>query len=298
MYRDLDSSLINVAYAHLDFRRAWTFTIKTNNPGVTLSNQFALSFATGAILDYVIYHGDGTYDHITDAMQSEVTHTYISSGTYEIKIFGNIQGVRFDNGGDADKMLEISQWGCFGFLEGGDAVVGEEFFGCSNLNITAQDLPLFNIERIHFYRFVRNCTLLTTFPRFGEWVTANVTELQNVFSNTNALTDAGMNLAAADTSNVTTFNNLFSGAKAGMDFSGIELWDVTSLLSAAAMLNGNDITTALYDQILINWEAQSVQDGVIIDFGSTKYTSGGAAATAHAALIADHFWTISDGGPL
>ena len=38
-----------------------------------------------------------------------------------------------------------------------------------------------------------------------------------------------------------------------------------------------DVTN--YDALLIGWEAQSVQSGITINFGSSKYTGGGAAAT-------------------
>jgi len=56
------------------------------------------------------------------------------------------------------------------------------------------------------------------------------------------------------------------------------------------------ISTANYDALLIGWEGQSVVDGLSPHFGGSEYTSGGAAATARAALIADHGWTITDGG--
>jgi hypothetical protein len=39
-----------------------------------------------------------------------------------------------------------------------------------------------------------------------------------------------------------------------------------------------------------------VQNNVIFDANIANYTLGSAAETARAALIADHSWTITDGG--
>jgi hypothetical protein len=56
------------------------------------------------------------------------------------------------------------------------------------------------------------------------------------------------------------------------------------------------LSTANYDSLLTGWEAQAVQNNVNFHGGNAKY-SAGAPATARAALIADHTWTITDGGP-
>jgi hypothetical protein len=76
----------------------------------------------------------------------------------------------------------------------------------------------------------------------------------------------------------------------------ISSWDITSVTSATAMMNGSAFSTTNYDLLLPAWEAQSVQDTVTAHFGSATYGAG-TPATARAALIADHTWTITDGGP-
>ena len=61
------------------------------------------------------------------------------------------------------------------------------------------------------------------------------------------------------------------------------------------MLLNVTLTTINYSDILIAFEAQAVLNNVLLHGGNSKY-SAGAAATARAALIADHSWTITDGG--
>ena len=55
------------------------------------------------------------------------------------------------------------------------------------------------------------------------------------------------------------------------------------------------LITVNYSDILVAFEAQAVLNNVPLHGGNSKY-SAGAAATARAALIADHAWTITDGG--
>jgi len=53
--------------------------------------------------------------------------------------------------------------------------------------------------------------------------------------------------------------------------------------------------------MLISWANQDVKNSVIFNAGDAKYTGGGAAAAARAALVlavgsGGHGWTITDGG--
>jgi len=55
------------------------------------------------------------------------------------------------------------------------------------------------------------------------------------------------------------------------------------------------VGTALYDSLLINWEAQAPFSGLTFHIGAT-YTGGGAAATARNELDTTYSWTINDAG--
>ena len=73
-------------------------------------------------------------------------------------------------------------------------------------------------------------------------------------------------------------------------------WDITSVTNMTDMFQSVTISTSNYDAILVGWEAQAVQNNVVFSGGNSTYTSAGAGGTARAALIADHSWTITDGG--
>jgi len=86
-------------------------------------------------------------------------------------------------------------------------------------------------------------------------------------------------------------------ALTGLVLSG---WDVTSITTAESMLEGADdaLDTEEYDALLVAWEGQAVQNNVTVHFGTTVQYNSGAPATARADLIADHTWTITDGGAI
>jgi len=114
------------------FSSSWDTTLTSS--GSSASNQVKLPLVSSGTYDFTVYWGDGNSDLITAYNQAEVTHTYDSSGEYDINITGTIVGWRFNNEGDVLKLLEISHWG--------DLNLGNSdyyFFGCSNLNITADD---------------------------------------------------------------------------------------------------------------------------------------------------------------
>ena len=72
-------------------------------------------------------------------------------------------------------------------------------------------------------------------------------------------------------------------------------WNVSKTTNMTGFLYLTSMTTANYNATLINWNALALLSGVTVDFGSSKYTLGGPAATARAGIITKG-WTINDGG--
>ena len=75
----------------------------------------------------------------------------------------------------------------------------------------------------------------------------------------------------------------------------ISNWNVSSVTTATNMFSGVTLPTVVYDGILIKWSKQTLQSGVTISFGNSKYSNGLPLESNN--LIASNFtWTITDGG--
>lgn len=337
----------------------------TTNTGTSNSNQITLPLESTGNYSFVVDWGDGNTDTILAYNQSEVTHTYAASGQYTVRISGLISGFRFNNAGDKGKITNISNWGP---LELGPN--GYNFYGCSNLTITATD-ALNNLTFLS-YAF-RGCTSLTSldasawdtsavynmrYAFYGctslasldvsTWDTSSVTDMSYMFRSCSSLTT--LDLSAWDVSSVTNMSNVFYGCTGltSVDVStwdvssatnmsqlfrgctslvtldvsnwdtssvtnmsylfanadlltsiAIDQWDVTAVTNFGSFMASHDgLTTGKYDQVLIAWASQAVNTGLTIDFGGSKYTAGGAAATARNTLTSTKGWTIIDGGSI
>jgi hypothetical protein len=239
---------------------AFTFIVKTDNlsTGSSTSKQFKLPLnSTFNGVTANVDWGDGTTSIITSNVQAEVTHTYLLEGTYVIKITGAIRGWQFNNSGDILKLLSISKYGIFEF-NGNTA-----FYGCSNLNVSANDVPLINTNTLE--DTFRNCVSFNGL--FSGWNVSGVLTLQGFLRSCNSFRQSLASLNVKNATNIVFFMRTSTG-----------------------------MSTVNYDATLISWANQIPlsYDGNL-DFGGSMYTLGGAAAAARSALITD-VGSITDGG--
>lgn len=309
---------------------AFIFDVQTTTP----SETFSLPLEASGTYDFNVDWGDDSSDDITVWNQAEITHTYVSAGTYEIKITGTIIGWRFNSGGDCAKVYEIKSWGPLRLGNNNGY-----FYGCSNLTVSATDILNLTGTTILQSMF-DGCSSLTIVPSMNSWDVSSVTDMEFVFYwassfnqdisnwdvssvtdmlsmfeaasafnqdisswNVSSVTDMSyifseavafnQNIGSWNVSSVTTMETMFWGATAFDQ--DIGSWNITSVTNMGWMFGSVTLSTANYDALLIGWEAQAVQNNVTFHGGNSKY-SVGAAATARAALIADHGWSITDGG--
>ena len=300
---------------------------KTDNGGTSNDDQITLPLVSSGTYDFTVDWGDGSQDTITAHDQAEVTHTYPSAGTYTVEITGTISGWQFDDGGDKDKILDVSQWGdlAFGVNEG-------HFRGCSNLDVSATDGP--DVTGVTSLRDcfrdsgigeadlstwdVSSVTSMANLFRdssfngdVSQWDVSSVTSMRAMFFDSpfngdvsqwdvSSVTDmAGMfngtpfngDVSAWDVSSVTNMREMFRFAP----FSGdISQWDVSSVTDMVRMFQASSFNAENYSRALIAWSRLPLQSGVEWN-ASTEYFSG-AAAEARAKIAADFGWTISDNG--
>jgi len=289
-------------------------TIKTDNAGTSLDNQFTLP-ATGT---YDVDWGDGT---IETGLTGAQTHTYANIGTYDIRVSNGITSCIFNAGGDKKKPIEVKQWGTGEW----NNMIGA-FLGCSNItkfpddpipawsSVTSLELawtncsstttvsPVFNLINVTDLRFAwASCSSLTTAPNVS--TLTKVTRLFGAWEDCTQLLEVPNITSLINVTNLDrTWQNLPLITE--LPLIGFHIENVTSAITMAIL--SNNITTANYDAILIDFHTRLEglypsgvgypNSGLVIHFGDATYTIGSAAETARTALINDFGWVLTDGG--
>ena len=312
--------------------QAFIFTVQTDKSGTSNDDQFTLPLTDNGTVDIEVNWGDGTSDTITAFDQAEKTHTYPSTGTYEIKITGTLQGFRFNNIDDKQKILDIKNWAIL------EINISAVFRGCRNLVATATDKPknITTLQSAFNSAFDFNGNLnnwdvssVTNFSQcffrarefngnITNWDVSSATNFADMFDDAERF---NQNISNWDVSNVASFKEMFQDAddfnqpignwtiknewsvnmqkmfRNAISFDqSLANWNMTQVNNLLEFLSGATLSTANYDATLIGWAAQTVRSGLTCDFGNSQYTAGGVAEAARNTLINTYGWTITDGG--
>ena len=299
---DLELSVAYLGAIEASFIKSdFIISVKTDNPGSSSDNEFTLPW----IGTYDIDWGDGTKEkNVTDYQ----THTYNTSGTYEVKVKAIAGRISFANSVDKSKVIDIKNWGTCAWTS-----MSSAFYGCNSLTVvSASDTP--NLSSVSsFYFAFSQCSSLTSMD-VSNWDVSNVSTMEFAFRsspittldvsnwNTQSLTNAAYIFQNAifnpdvsnwNMSNVTTIRYMLRNADS-FDRS-LANWDISNITNMSDLLIlATGLSTANYDATLISWAAQSPQINQSISFGNSQYTYEGAAARQ--TLIDTYGWTITDGG--
>ncbi|TFG17611.1 MAG: BspA family leucine-rich repeat surface protein, partial [Promethearchaeota archaeon] len=213
----------------------------TTKWGSSGNNQIKLPLTASGEYNFFVDWGDGTNDTITVYNQTEVTHTFPSSGIYTVNITGTIVGWKF--GGDSEKIIEIQQWGC---LRLGNT--GNYFAYCYNLVISATDnLDLTGTTTLR--SAFQYCYDLGSSGNMNGWDTSNITDMSYMF---NLATDFNQPIGNWNVSKVTSMAYMFHYAS---DFNQpIGNWNVSKVTSMTYMF----YSASDFNQSIGNWNVSKV----------------------------------------
>lgn len=193
-----------------DFISLW----KTDNPGVSQPNQIRIP-GTGFIYSIIWEEVNNPGNNGIVTATNEVTLTFPHSGLYRIRISGNFTRIRFNNTGDRRKILDIESWGNIQWSS-----MDEAFYGCQNLQISANDAP--DLSRITSLKDMFNLAINFNSP-VNHWDVSTITDLTRTFSNTHF----NQPLNSWNVSNVTTLLGTF---RTCLNFNqNIDSWDVSKV---------------------------------------------------------------------
>lgn len=186
------------------------------------------------------------------------------SATYKVKISsgnGNFQAVKFPNfafispslkipniisfSGDVKKILEVSQWGNIHWSS-----MEWAFSECSNLNVTATDIPDLSSVSSMAAMF-NNCTSLVGNPTFNLWNTSSVNNMSHLFANTGNFNQP---IGNWDVSNVTNMDWMFHYLSKFNQ--PIGNWNTSKVTSMVHMLH----ICSEFNQDITHWDTSNVTD--------------------------------------
>lgn len=187
---------------------------------------------TGAVAmnySFEVDWGDGSSDTVTAYNDANAAHLYSTTGQYTITINGTCERIAFNYGTNRNDILEVTQW---------DNIVLKDmafaFYGCSNLTLTATDIPDTSGVK-NFQQAFDSCDVLTT--GFVGWDVTAVTNYKWAFFDC-ALLDA--DFSSWDVSNTQNFFSMFENS--GFNNGSLSGWDMSSATDLEGMFWGCTIT--------------------------------------------------------
>ena len=163
----------------------------------------------------------------------------------------------------------------------------------SSVTVTIIDKVAFATSFTHFGltaipETIQGINKLTAVSSFGS---IQLTSLKGAFYNATQLLSVPSSFSGY--SNINDLSYTFYGAT--LFDQSLTGWDISGVTTMDNMFTNSGLSTTSYDNILVNWQNQSIQSNVPLGVGSTKFTYG-APSNAKFNLIKNYNWTITDGG--
>jgi len=220
---------------------AFITTWKTDNPGTSNNNQITIP---GTGTNYLIEWEEvsNPANNGTAVGNNITTVTFPTPGTYRVSISGDFTRIFFNNEGDLQKLLTIEQWGSIAWSS-----MARAFWGCSNMNCTALDVP--NLSGVTTLgAMFADCTLFN--GSIGNWNTATVTEMGFMFASASSFNQP---IGNWNTSSVTDMRVMFAAASSFNQ--PIGNWNTSSVADMYGMFRN----ATAFNQDLSNWDLSSIQ---------------------------------------
>ena len=206
---------------------------------------------TGGGYDFTIDWGDGITEIKTGSL-GNISHTYSAAGVKTVSITPNITTgfprMYVNNFGNRLLLKTIESWGSGQW----GASVDRAFYGASNLQINATDIPDFSNTTNFQYMFL-DCSSITGTNGFANW-TLNTNPNASISFSTmfqSAILFNG-DISNWNVSRVTTFDNMFNNATTFNQ--NIGSWNVTNGTNMAAMFQN----ATAFNQNIGSWNVGNV----------------------------------------
>ena len=163
------------------------------------------------------------------------------------------------------------------------------FYGATSFN---QDIGRWNVSKVTGINSM--FTAARAFNQdIGRWNVSRATDMSLMFSGAHAF---NQDIGSWDVSSVTDMSFMFNGTHVFNQ--DIGSWNVSSVTNMSFMFFGSRLSPSNYDALLIGWNAQNLQTGLIFHAGDSKYTAAAQTARNNIDAPSGHNWRITDEGAI
>ena len=251
------------------------FTVQSDNVGTSNDDQFTIS-TTGSGFLYDISTDDG---YTATGVTGNHTITFPSgAGGHTVTISAELGGFPrfyFNNGVDRLKMMNISNFGIYGF---GSTSQVFAFRGCNNLTVSATDIGHF--ENVTNFRFMFNQSNISTLPLID---TSAGTNFESTFLGCNFTTFPALNFSSA-----TALDKTWQ-ANSNLANFPTNMFDNTPATDYENAFHQTNLSQTSIDNILVSIDTSGVTNGTFKQSGGSTPSATGLAANT--SLVAKG-WTI------
>ena len=199
----------------------------------------------------VLKDAEGKVVEIVKCADDDVTfNNLITNQEYTIEITGVFPYILFSYSNYQKDIIDIIQWGSIEWEDMCGA-----FQGCSNLKISATDIP--NLSKVEDMSFMfYKCRLLNS--DFSKWNVSKVEDMRCMFD---GCTSLNTNFSNWDVSKVTDMSCMFDGCTSlNTNFSN---WDVSKVTDMSCMFNECISLNTNFS----NWDVSKVKDMSFMFYG-------------------------------
>jgi surface protein len=219
---------------------------------------------------YKVDWGDGNISASTTT--TNLTHTYASSGIYNVKVFGRFDQLYFNGDLDGDKVTDIISFGNIKWVDFSSALEGTEISAVTTTSPILERGPIFN-------QAFRQCGSLNS--DLGSWDMSKVSDITFMFELTTVFNNGGSpSISGWTTSAMTDFSGTFNNAIAFNQ--PIGSWDTSNVIDMGSMFYG----ATNFDQDLSNWDISNVTT-ISNMFRDSNFNNSGSTGISG--------WTFSTG---
>lgn len=211
------------------------------------ATQISFGVATSGTVNYTwetvpaASSGSGTFSGSTATITGLPTNAIIRLSINP----NNFNRFIINYGANRQRLTQVENWGNVSWTS-----MENSFLGCSNMQITATDVP--NLLGVSSMKAMfGSCDILNSPTNIGTWNTSNVTNMQSLFSAAYAF---NQNIGSWNTTSVTDMTAMFASANAFNQ--NIGSWNTSNVTKMTSMF----LFAYSFNQNIGTWNTSSVTD--------------------------------------